>query len=86
MKLFPCLAFGALLVTDQPRVVVIADATTHEPVARASLYTKENGRFRSVISDAEGRAVVGFDFQRLTVSHLNYDKLTIRTLSDTIFL
>ena len=86
MNLQLCLLLNALLSTDQPRVVVIADATTHEPVARASLYTKENGRFRSVISDAEGRAAIGFEFQRLTVSHLNYDKLTIRSLSDTIFL
>ena len=65
---------------------VVADAVTHEPVAHASLYTKEGGRFHSVISNTQGVAKVGFQFQRLTVSHLNYERLTVRRLADTIFL
>ena len=66
--------------------IVVADAVTHEPVTHASLYTKENGCFRSVISDGRGVAKVGFQFQRLTVSHLNYERRIVRLLSDTIFL
>ena len=66
--------------------VVVADAVTHEPVAHASLYTKEGGRFHSVISNTQGVAKVVFLFQRLTVSHLNYERLTVRHLSDTLFL
>ena len=65
---------------------VVADAVTHEPVAHASLYTKEGGRFHSVISNTQGVAKVGFQFQRLTVSHLNYERITVRRLADTIFL
>ena len=65
---------------------VVADADTHEPIAHASLYTKEGGRFRSVISNERGVARVSFQFQRLTVSHLNYERLVVRRLSDTLFL
>ena len=51
---------------------VVADAETHLPVSHASLYTKEGGRFRSVITNERGVAKVGFLLQRLTVSPLNY--------------
>ena len=66
--------------------VVVADGITHEAVSHASLYTRENGRFHSVISDEQGRAKVMFTFRRLTVSHLNYERRQISSLSDTIFL
>ena len=64
---------------------VVADAETHLPVSHASLYTKEGGRFRSVITNGKGIANVPFIFQRLTVSHLNYERLIVRHLSDTLF-
>lgn len=101
MRLRPTVMLAAILATalaaagappataaaapEQGRVVV-ADAVTHEPVAHASLYAKENGRFRSCISDARGVAHVAFAFQRLTVSHLNYEPRRVHRLSDTIFL
>lgn len=75
----------ALLMQAQ-KTVVVADATTHLPVAYASLYSKDDGRFRSVISDVDGRATVAFNFKRLTVSHLNYETATLRHLSDTVLL
>ncbi len=65
---------------------VVADAETRLPVSHASLYTKEDGRFRSVITNGQGVARVGFPFRRLTVSHLNYERTTVRQLADTIFL
>lgn len=65
---------------------VVADAVTRAPIAHASLYTKEQGRFRSAISGTDGVARVAFDFRRLTVSHLNYETTTVRRLSDTIWL
>ena len=70
----------------QNTTTVVADAVTHEPVTHASLYTKEGGRFRSVITNGKGIANVPFIFQRLTVSHLNYERLIVRHLSDTLFL
>ena len=79
---------AAAIANAQPsgRKVVVADAVSHEPIVRASFYTKENGRFRSSISDEEGVAEVGFDFHRLTVSHLSYERRQVSRLSDTIFL
>ena len=74
------------LTTNAQRRVVVADRDTHEPVGQASLYTKEGGRFRSTISNDAGEAIVNFDFARLTVSHLNYERLQLRQLPDTIFL
>ena len=90
MKLTLALLFPLLLTTVSKAQTVttatVADADTHQPVAHASLYCKEGGRFRSSISDAQGVARIAFSFQRLTVSHLNYEKLTLRQLPDTIFL
>ena len=71
---------------QQQRQVVVLDAVTREPVARASLYTKEGGRFHAAISDEQGVARVAFDFRRLTVSHLNYEALQLRQMGDTIWL
>jgi len=65
---------------------VVADADTHEGIAHASLYTKEGGRFRSVVSNSRGAATVAFTFRRLTISHLNYERLTVSQLGDTVFL
>jgi hypothetical protein len=69
------------------RQVVVADATNRQPVVRASLYSKEaGGSFHSAVSNEQGVAVIAFSFQRLTVSHLNYEKRIISHLPDTIFL
>lgn len=77
--------FCGLRLSAQQRVVV-ADADSHAPISHASLYTKVGGRFRSVITDDEGRAEVAFDFGRLTVSHLNYEQRVVTRLGDTLFL
>ena len=66
--------------------IVVADNVTHEPIAQASIYTKENGKFSSSISNDDGEAVIDFSFTHLTVSHLNYERKVVRKLSDTIFL
>lgn len=68
------------------RRVVVADSETREPIALASLYARENGRFHSAITNDAGVAVVHFAFSRLTVSHLNYERQLLRHLPDTIFL
>ena len=68
------------------RAVVVVDADTGEPVAHASLWTKNARQFRSATTDDEGHASIGFLFDRLTVTHLNYHRLTLGTLTDTIRL
>ena len=77
--------FGILSLNAQ-RHVVIADALTHEPVAQASLYARSEGLFRSAISNDYGHASISFSFQKLTISHLNYERKIVNSLSDTIFL
>ena len=84
-SLFLIFAWIVLSIHAQQRVVV-ADKETHEPVAQASLFTKESGKFHSAISNDQGEAVVGFTFRRLTISHLNYERRVLTTLPDTIFL
>ena len=74
------------LSTQAQQRLVVADKDTHEPIAQASIYTKENGKFCSAISNDQGVAVVDFQFKRLTISHLNYERRVVTNLSDTIFL
>lgn len=89
-KLLSALLLGMLLLSTEPvfaqRHCVVIDADTEMPVSHASLFTKENGKFHSAITDARGRATISFSFRRLTVSHLNYERLTLRSLKDTIRL
>lgn len=65
---------------------VVVDAKTGDPVVHASLYSRDNGQFKAVISKADGTAVVNFPFRRLTVSHLNFEQLVVDRLQDTIRL
>lgn len=75
------------VLAQEARTTVVADAVTHQPVAHASLYTKTNGRFHAAISNTQGVARISFQYQRLTVSHLNYASRQFRAaLPDTIFL
>ena len=87
-KVVVCCLFLLLpgIRTAHAQMVVIADADSHQPVSHASLYTKEDGVFYSCISNEQGVARVNFTFQRLTISHLNYEKRIVRRLNDTIFL
>ena len=60
------------------------DAVTHQPVAHASLYTKENGKFHSCVSNEQGVAHISFQWQKLTVSHLNYEQRTLHQSPSTL--
>ena len=68
------------------RKCVILDKNTFEPVAHASLYYKENRKLSSTITDINGHATINFAFKQLTISHLNYEKSILKSLTDTIFL
>ena len=65
---------------------VIVDKETGQPVVHASLYTRDGGVFRSVMSRRDGSAYVDFSFKELTISHLNYERVTLGRLVDTIRL
>ena len=78
--LFPLSTFLFLSLNDIcAQNVVVADADTHQPIAHASLYTKEDGRFHSCMSNEQGVAHITFQWQRLTVSHLNYEQRVLHT-------
>lgn len=62
------------------------DKVTRLPVAHASIYGRESGKFCSAITNEQGRARLSFHAKTFTVSHLNYDKVVFNRLPDTIFL
>ena len=84
MLLFALLPLHTLAGTG--RKVVVADATSRQPIAHASLWAKEGGKFHAAITDEKGCATISFAFSRLTVSHLNYEKQRINILPDTVWL
>ncbi|MGP1493111.1 MAG: hypothetical protein ACTTJJ_06835 [Prevotella fusca] len=55
-------------------------------MSRASVYTTYMGKVRSTFSDQQGRVVVDFAFDNLTVSHINYQKESVKVLPDTLFM
>lgn len=65
---------------------VIWDKVNNIPVNRASVYTTYMGKVRSTFSDQQGRVVVDFSFDNLTVSHINYQKESVKVLPDTLFM
>lgn len=65
---------------------VIWDRVNNIPVNRASVYTTYMGKVRSTFSDQQGRVVVDFAFDNLTVSHINYQKESVKVLPDTLFM
>ena len=73
-------------VASRGQTSVVADELTRQPVVHANVYSGKGKSFRSAISDEQGRVTVTFPFNRLTVSHLNYEKRTISQLPDTIWL
>ena len=79
------LALLALDVYGQRKCVVV-DVKTLEPISHASLYAKDRQTFNSAVTDINGQTVIKFPFRQLTISHLNYEKMVIKSLPDTIFL
>ena len=75
-----CVPLSKLSAQD----ITVLDAVTHQPVAHASLYTKENGKFHSCVSNEQGVAHISFQWQKLTVSHLNYEQRTLHQSPSTL--
>lgn len=68
------------------KTFVIWDKANNIPVSRASVYTTYMGKVRSTFSDQQGRVVVDFAFDNLMISHINYQKESVKVLSDTLFM
>lgn len=81
------IVFLCLSVTSfAQKAFVIWDKANKIPVSRASVYTTYMGKVRSTFSDQQGRVVVDFAFDNLTVSHINYQKESVKVLLDTLFM
>ncbi|PTL33679.1 hypothetical protein C7120_03520 [Prevotella sp. oral taxon 376] len=65
---------------------VVWDKVNGTPVSHASLYTINGKGVLATSSDSNGVAVVRFPFKRLTISHLSYRSVVLRSLTDTVFL
>ena len=79
-----CLFLSAHLFTQ--RLFVLWDKINDIPVSRASVYTICQGKVKSTFSDQQGRVSLDFTFDSLIISHINYQKVCVRTLPDTLFL
>lgn len=77
--------FFSVVCAAQERCVVW-DKVNGIPVSHASLYTSGEGGVLATSSDSNGAAVVRFPYKRLTISHVSYCPLTLRHLTDTVFL
>jgi len=68
--------FGRMVGTAQN--IEVLDAYSFEPVRHASLWTKENGKFHSAITDEHGKAKINFKFKELNITHINYEKQKLK--------
>ena len=81
------IVFLCLSVTSfAQKTFVIWDKANNIPVSIASVYTTYMGKVRSTFSDQQGRVVVDFAFDNLMISHINYQKESVKVLSDTLFM
>ena len=65
---------------------VLWDKEYNMPISKASIYTTDKGKVNCSSSDEQGKITVGFSFDKLTISHINYKKLIVNSLPDTLFL
>lgn len=79
-----CLLFFAAGYAQ--RSFVLWDKVNDIPVSKASIYTICHGKVKSTFSNQQGHADIDFAFDSLTVSHINYHKICVKTLSDTLFM
>ncbi|MCE2615971.1 MAG: hypothetical protein ACTTKN_00465 [Phocaeicola sp.] len=65
---------------------VLWDKEYSVPISKVSVFAAVDGRVNSTTSDDEGRVIVDFAFDSLTISHVNYRKQVVTSLPDTLFL
>lgn len=76
----------AFFVNANAQKTVLWDATNHMPVSHAGVFTTDKGKVKSTFSDEYGIVSVDFPFNKLEISHVNYEHLDVSLLGDTIFL
>lgn len=65
---------------------VLWDKANDQPIEMASVYTTSNGTAQSTFSDRQGRVNVNFTYDSLTVSYMNYRRVCLKALPDTLFM
>lgn len=65
---------------------VLWDQSNDLPIHMASVYTTSGGSVKSTFSDEHGRVNVNFVFDSLIVSHINFRKITLTCLPDTLYM
>lgn len=87
-RTFVSLIFGLAVLMSilAQKSFVLWDKTSGIPIPMASAYTTSNGTVKSAFSDEMGRVVLNFTFDSLTVSHVNYQKISLTAVPDTLFL
>jgi hypothetical protein len=85
-KLFLLLWVVAAALPAMAQEGIVWDRVNHIPVPHASLLTNWQGQVLATSTDSAGRFRVTFPFHSLSVSHLNYAKLKVTALADTLFL
>lgn len=76
----------AFFANANAQKTVLWDATNHMPVSHAGVFTTDKGKVKSTFSDEHGIVSVDFPFNKLEISHVNYEHLDVSLLGDTIFL
>lgn len=85
-KLFLLLWVVAAALPAMAQEGIVWDRVNRIPVPHASLLTNWQGQVLATSTDSAGRFRVAFPFHSLSVSHLNYAKLKVTALADTLFL
>lgn len=86
IKTFFAILLCAFFVNANAQKTVLWDATNHMPVSHAGVFTTDKGKVKSTFSDEHGIVSVDFPFNKLEISHVNYEHLDVSLLGDTIFL
>ena len=76
----------AFFANANAQKTVLWAATNHMPVSHAGVFTTDKGKVKSTFSDEHGIVSVDFPFNKLEISHVNYEHLDVSLLGDTIFL
>ena len=77
---------ASFIIAHAQNTTLLWDATNHMPVSHASVFTTDKGKTKGTFSDEHGIVSVDFPFNKLEISHVNYEHLEVSSLSDTIFL
>lgn len=75
-----------LSVCANAQKVVVIDKSTLLPIQHVSVYSKDYSSFRSTTTNSRGVANIDFNFKKITFSHLNYQKLILTSVSDTLYM